>query len=90
MATRLTDGNRVMRFEMWEENIFTMFTGIDFSNDFFEVGSLFYDEATNAYMVGDLEYCVEQMRDWMSYSGDYYYDSQDDGTFRLGSAVEVE
>lgn len=47
--TRLTDGKKTAEIEMmvWEDNGYTP----DWSGDFFETGSLEYDEELEAYKV---------------------------------------
>ncbi len=67
--TRLTDGKTVVEITMneWTGDGYTP----DWSHDFFEVGGLEYDEATNTYKVEDVEYCIEQARDWQNAVGDF-------------------
>ena len=36
----------------------------DWSQDFFEIGGLQYDEEHEAYIVQDTEYCLDQAFDW--------------------------
>ena len=43
----------------------------DWSDDLFEVGCLEYDEDADAYLVDDVEYCIEQANDWKMSRGDY-------------------
>ena len=74
--TILTDGKRRIGIVMniWEGNHYSH----DFSNDFFNVGSLPYDEERSAYIVGDVEYCIEQAMDWREKIGDYADGEYDD------------
>ena len=74
--TRLTDGTKTVEITMnnWDGNGWTP----DWSNDFFEVGGLEYDEETDAYKVQDVDYCVEQARDWEQGIGDYADDGAPD------------
>ena len=67
--TRLTDGKKTVEIEMmvWEGNGYTP----DWSNDFFEVGSLEYDEELEAYKVEDVDYCIDQAADWRKSTGDF-------------------
>ena len=44
---------------------------LDWSNDFFEVGGLEYDEERDAYRVDDVDYCVESANDWRDAVGDF-------------------
>lgn len=70
--------NKVVKIEMnvWEGTHW----GPDFSNDFFEAGSLPFCEELDAYLVPDVEYCIEQAQDWNLNIGDYYDEnaSEDD------------
>lgn len=43
----------------------------DFSADFFDVGSLPYDEELDAYRVDDVTYCIECAEDWKNCRGDF-------------------
>lgn len=43
----------------------------DWSNDFFEAGSLEYDEDDETCLVDDIDYCIEQANDWRMSQGDY-------------------
>ena len=70
--TKLTDGNRTVEITMcnWTGSGYTP----DWSNDFFVVGTLPYDDESNAYRVPDVDYCVDQAMDWQRGVGDYYDD----------------
>lgn len=67
---RLYDGKKLVSIEMnnWTENGYTP----DWSIDFFAAGNLPYDEDMNAYIVEDVDYCIEQADDWKNSRGDYY------------------
>lgn len=67
---RLFDGKNLISIEMnnWTGNGYTP----DWSNDFFEAGSLPYDEDVEAYRVDDVDYCIEQAMDWKNADGDFY------------------
>ena len=67
--TRLTDGNKTVEITMtiWNGNGWEP----DWSLDFFAVGGLKYDEDAEAYLVDDVDYCVEQAEDWKHSRGDY-------------------
>ena len=58
---RLTDGKRVKAITMmvWQGNGYTPCL----ANDFFEVGNLESNE-DGAYIVPDLDYCVEMAMEW--------------------------
>lgn len=67
---KLYDGKKMVNIEMnnWTGNGYTP----DWSIDFFEAGSLEYNEDMDAYMVEDVDYCIEQARDWQNARGDFY------------------
>lgn len=67
--TRLTDGKKILEIAMnnWTKNDYTP----DWSADFFEVGCLHYNEVLGAYVVKDVEYCLDQAMDWENNTGDY-------------------
>lgn len=71
---RLTDGQRIVDIMMriWDpyKNDFTP----DWSNDFFQVGTLPYDDEEDAYLVKDVEYCIDQAENWKYGVGDFYND----------------
>lgn len=60
--TRLTDGTRTVEITMqvWNGTQYSP----DWSNDFFEIGSLPYDSDKNAYVVDDVDYCIDEASDW--------------------------
>lgn len=67
---RLYDGRKMVEIQMnnWTGDDYTP----DWSNDFFEAGNLPYDEELDAYMVEDVDYCIEQAMDWKNADGDFY------------------
>lgn len=67
--TKLTDGKKTVGTTMavWTGDGYTP----DWSNDFYDVGCLEYDEEKDAYIVDDVEYCIEQAMDWKNSEGDY-------------------
>lgn len=69
---KLTDGKRTVEITimMWEKDHYTP----DSSIDFFDAGSLPFDADADAYVVKDVEYCIEQAHDWQKGIGDYYDD----------------
>ena len=78
---RLFDGKKLVEIEMIEEQDEKVFP--DFSADFFEVGGLkevpeFYDHRATCYKVNDVDYCIDQARDWEALSGDYALDDDSD------------
>ena len=72
MATRLYDGKKIAEIKMciYDGNGWTP----DWSNDFFEIGGLEYDEEHDAYKVQDVDYCIEQAMDWKNSTGDFCED----------------
>lgn len=67
---KLTDGKKTVEIRMcvWEGNRYSP----DFSNDFFEnAGYLPYDDEIDAYKVEDVDYCIDQARDWEKSKGDF-------------------
>lgn len=48
----------------------------DWSNDFFEVSILPYDEEHDAYIVDDVDYCIDMALDWKHARGDFWEDSE--------------
>ena len=70
--TRLYDGKKIAEITMntWTGNGYTP----DFSLDFFEVGVLPYDEKRDAYVVDDVDYCIEYAMDWKDSKGDFHDD----------------
>ena len=71
--TRLTDGKVIVEIVMneWENGCYTP----DWSHDFFEVGNLTYNDEKDAYIVKDVNYCIEQAKDWRDSKGDFQYDT---------------
>lgn len=71
--TRLTDGKRTIEIYMgeWTGTGYTP----DWSNDFFDVGCLMYDDAAEAYRVQDVDYCIDQALDCKYGVGDYAPDN---------------
>lgn len=65
---RITDGNRIVDITM------QMFDGTNYSpdwaNDFFNSGSLAYDEDHDAYRVEDIDYCIDNAKLWANYQTD--------------------
>ena len=64
----------------------------DWSIDFFEAGNLRHDEVTDAYMVEDAEYCVDQAEDWKYNLGDQYDPEADEAELwkRCVDVTDVE
>ena len=54
---KLTDGRKTVEITIrdWSENSY----GEDWSQEYFSAGSLPYDEEADAYLVPDVDYCVD-------------------------------
>lgn len=54
---KLTDGRKTVEITIqhWDGNSY----GEDWSEEYFDAGSLQYDEETKAYLVSDVDYCVD-------------------------------
>lgn len=85
--TRFTDGNKTIEIKMatWEGSNWSA----DWSADFFEVGSLQYNEDLDAYEVADVDYLVEYANDWRNGEGDFCDDSLEDGFDPENRLVDV-
>ena len=62
---KITDGKKTVKIKM---HMYDDFAGLspDWSLDFFEAGSLPYDELTDTYSVSDIDYCIDQAMEWKS------------------------
>lgn len=78
---KLYDGEKIVSIEMYEREGDWM--PPEWSKDFFDAGRLEYDEDLDAYMVQDVDYCVEQANDWKECIGDFNCDEIPDGWERL-------
>lgn len=60
--TRLTDNTKTVEITMtnWTGSGYTP----DWSNDFFSVSSLTYNDVLDAYIVPDVDYCISTAEDW--------------------------
>lgn len=74
--TRLKDENRTVELELrnWTGSEYTP----DISADFFEVGGLPYDAEAEAYIVYDVEYCIDYAFDWKYRRCDFASDEFDE------------
>ena len=59
---KITDGKKTVSIRMmvWEGSGYSP----DLSQDFFDAGSLPYDDETDTYTVEDVDYCIEQAMEW--------------------------
>lgn len=44
----------------------------DWSADFFATAGMEYDSSLDAFIVDDVEYCIDQANDWKNAEGDFY------------------
>ena len=66
---KLYDGKKLVEIKMrtWTGSGYTP----DWSTDFFDAGSLKYNEDLEASEVEDVDYCISQAYDWMNGEGDF-------------------
>lgn len=66
---KMTDGKKTIYITIckWNGSGYTP----DWSNDFFEAGSLPYDDEKDVYVVADVDYCVDQANDYINRTGDF-------------------
>lgn len=66
---KITDGKRTISITMkqWDGAGWSS----DFSEDFFADGKSVFDRNQEAYVVKDIDYCIEQAMDWKYGNGDY-------------------
>ena len=59
---KMTDGKKLVEVTMkiWNGSGY----GPDWANEFFETAGLEFDGEVDAFMVDDVDYCIEQMEDW--------------------------
>lgn len=88
--TKLFDETRTVEITMREWDNRYNEVGLDWSRDFFEVGTLEYDEERDAYRVNDVAYCVECAEDWANATGDFSDDEVPEYIERQVFVEEVE
>ena len=73
---KLTDTKKTVEISMcvWQDG--SGYTP-DWSEDFFNAGNLPYDEDREAYIVADVDHCVDQANDWAHSTGDFAMDDPD-------------
>ena len=88
---KLTDGKRIIEIKMKNRNYKTNNYGPDFSKEFFKAGSLEYSEKDQAYKVKDVEYCIEQVKDFREGAGEYrkYGEHENLNIFVTGLPVDI-
>lgn len=74
---KMTDGKKLVEVTMkiWNGSGY----GPDWANEFFETAGLEFDGEVDAFMVNDVDYCIEQMEDWKNCVNDYIDDEDPDG-----------
>lgn len=73
------DGKEVVEIRMVDGN-----SGMDFEDDFFDVGRLKYNEALEAYIVDDIYYLIDYAQSYADGSNtDIDYAADDDGKIIL-------
>lgn len=73
--TKFYDGSKLLSIKMTDTR-----TGIDFENDFFEVGGLEYNADLGAYKVEDVEYLADYAKSYADgTNGDIDYTVDEDG-----------
>ena len=87
MTAFTDDGKTVVQIGLYEHSVDSIFQRVDFSCDFYEVGSLPYNEEIGAYVVDDVEYLIEQAEDWLNQRGDFRDDIVPEGKEREISVV---
>ena len=71
---RLIDNNKAVGISIREWDEESMQYGSDWAADFFEVGDLEHVESEElelAYVVDDVDYCIEQANDMVAGEGDF-------------------
>lgn len=83
---KMTDGKKLVEVTMkiWNGSGY----GPDWANEFFETAGLEFDSEVDAFMVNDVDYCIEQMEDWKNCANDYIDDEDPDGN-RYVDAVKL-
>lgn len=79
---KITDGKTVVEIVMREQR-FGEWPSENYAFDFFECGGLKQDD-DGAYIVSDVNYCIEQAHDWVNCVGDF---SCDDGNRRMVNII---
>lgn len=69
---RLTDGTATVVIEMTHWDDVAQHYTPDWSRDFFDAGSLNIDFEKQAYIVDDVNYCIDQAKECLRHVGDYY------------------
>ena len=71
---KLYDGKKTVNITIREWDNRYNSANPDWSLDFFEAGGLEFDEDREAYIVSDVDYCIDYAKDWQCLQGDFKYD----------------
>lgn len=85
---KMTDGKKLVEVTMkiWNGSGY----GPDWANEFFETAGLEFDGEVDAFMVNDVDYCIEQMEDWKNCANDYIDDEDPDGNRYVDTVTLLE
>lgn len=85
---KMTDGKKLVEATMkiWNGSGY----GPDWANEFFETAGLEFDSEVDAFMVNDVDYCIEQMEDWKNCTNDYIDDEDPDDNRYVDAVVLLE
>lgn len=85
---KMTDGKKLVEVTMkiWNGSGY----GPDWANEFFETAGLEFDGEVDAFMVNDVDYCIEQMEDWKNCANDYIDDEDPDGNRYVDTVMLLE
>lgn len=82
--TKFYDGKKILSISMMDDR-----TGIDFENEFFEIGQLHdYNEELDAFKVEDVDYLIDQAVTYANGTNtDFEYQYDEDGNLLDGCSV---
>lgn len=71
---RMTDGKRTVEItiQYWDGSGY----GPDWSRDYFNAGTVPYDEETDTYTVESVDYCIDMATDWRDPDSPYYKEDE--------------
>lgn len=74
---KLTDGKKTVEITMyiWQGSGYSD----DFSMDFFNAGNLAYNAENDAFIVKDVDYCIDQSNDWKECVADFSMEEDPNG-----------
>lgn len=85
---KLTDGKKTVEIKMYYYDGKSGSLGADWSGEILYDGRMEIDEEAEAYVVDDVDYCVDYAEDWENCRGDFYEDSED--SEELDRILDVE